>query len=108
MIDRGHLSFAVSDRVDVTAHEIEESILSACACVVEDRLPVWVDGQVGVRFRLFYPHPTQPKVGELWVLPASKMKTLYIAATVEKVTSEPGALSLGRTIVSLLELEPSS
>lgn len=107
-IPQGEVSFAVTERVEMFDSALEKSIRNSCACVVEDRNPIWVDGKVGVRFRLAYPHPKAPKTGELWVLPVGKLQTLYIAATVEEVTSGPGALSIARTIVSLLELEPSS
>ena len=102
----GTLSFVVDDSKDVGPSDIEAALLKDCACIVEDRTPVWISGQIGVRYRLAYPHPKSPRTSEVWAIPMGKSKMLYIAAIVEEVTSGPGALSTGRTVLSLLGLEP--
>jgi len=102
----GWISWATGEESDVFADETREAFLDACACVVEDRSAFWVNGHVGVRYRLHFPHPEKPRTGETWAISDGLEGTLYIAAIVEKVTSDPGALSTARTVVSLMRLEP--
>ena len=102
LLSNARMSFVLDDAVNVMDGTVEQALLSNCACLLEDRVPVWVNGRVGVRFRLSYPHPHTPRISEVWAIPVGDLKTLYIAAIAEEVTTGPGALSIGRTVISLL------
>lgn len=101
----GSLRLTLGPAVDVFSDAPREALRQACGCVLEDRTTTWVDGHVAVRYRLRFPHPTQPRSGEVWMVPTPQGLTLYIAAITQEVISAPGDLATARVVVSLLSLE---
>lgn len=101
----GTMRVTWGEGIDVFSDEARKALLEGCGCVLQDRSAVWVAGQVGVRYRLFFPHPQRPRTGEMWMLPTVDGRALLIAAIAEAVISDPGALATARAMVSLLTLE---
>lgn len=79
---------------------------ASCGCVLEDRQTASLGQRRGVRYRVRLPHPTAPRVGELWAVPLGT-RLLVLISTVE-TDPDPRAveraLAPGRAVAALLQL----
>lgn len=79
---------------------------ASCGCVLEDRQTAFLGHQRGVRYRVRLPHPTAPRVGELWAVPLGT-RLLVLTSTVQTdpdARAVERALAPGRAVATLLQL----
>ena len=97
----------VGPSIHVFSDETRDVLQRSCACRLEDRSAVWVNGQVGARYRLSLASPDADKWGEMWMIPLPNAQTLYFAVETEAVTSEPTDIAIARAALALASIRKS-
>lgn len=106
-VANGSIRWTLGPQRDVFADATREMLQRTCACLLEDRSAVWVEGRVGARYRMSLTTPDQERWGETWMIPLAENQTLYFAAVTEAVTSEPTDIAIARAALALLSFRKS-
>ena len=104
-LPNGTIRFSTQTLDNVFSEATTQALQRACGCVVDDRTTVWLQGRPVAKYRITVPHPVHPKVGEVWFVPVAGDFALVIAAIVDSVNPDAGALAVPRAIVSTITRE---
>lgn len=100
----GEVDVWVETRTDPFSDTFRDGLLAGCGCFVVDRATTWIDGRVGVRYRLLIPGRWPRDAVDVWAveIPSGLWLMSYRVSGPEDPVA---ALMPGRVLTALVALE---
>ena len=92
---------------DVFGDDFRDGLTETCACVVEDRTTVWVQGTAAARYRVRLPAPGADRIGEIWAVPHGE-RVVLVASTFDDGEAGQLGQAHARVMMALLRFEDLS
>lgn len=103
----GRVDVWLEQKTDPLGDSFRDGLLSGCGCFVIDRAAAWIDGRLGVRYRLLLPGNTPRDAVDLWAVELPQ-GTFVLTYTVSAPEDPVAALRIGRALVAGVDLKPSA
>jgi hypothetical protein len=101
----GRVDVWLEQKIDPLSDAFRDGLAAGCGCVVVDRVTAWVDGRLGVRYRMMLPGKVPQDAVDLWAVELPQ-GTFVLTYTVLAPPDPIAALRAGRAVVAGVDLKP--